>query len=32
MLMKAPRSYTTEDTIEIDCHGGVLILKKYFLY
>lgn len=28
MLMKAPRSYTTEDTIEIDCHGGVLILKK----
>lgn len=28
MLMKSPRSYTTEDTIEIDCHGGVLILKK----
>lgn len=28
MIMKAPRSYTTEDTIEIDCHGGVLILKK----
>ena len=29
MLMKAPRSYTTEDTIEIDCHGGILILKKF---
>ena len=28
MLMKAPRSYTTEDTIEIDCHGGILVLKK----
>ncbi len=28
MIMKAPRSYTTEDTIEIDCHGGILILKK----
>ncbi len=28
MIMKGPRSYTTEDTIEIDCHGGVLILKK----
>ena len=21
LLMKAPRSYTTEDTVEIDCHG-----------
>ncbi len=28
MIMKGPRSYTTEDTIEIDCHGGILILKK----
>ncbi|MCR5580649.1 MAG: tRNA uridine-5-carboxymethylaminomethyl(34) synthesis GTPase MnmE [Pseudobutyrivibrio sp.] len=28
MIMKAPRSYTTEDVIEIDCHGGILILKK----
>ena len=26
--MKAPRSYTCEDTIEIDCHGGVLVMKK----
>jgi tRNA modification GTPase len=28
MIMKGPRSYTAEDTIEIDCHGGVLITKK----
>ena len=28
MIMKAPRSYTTEDTLEIDCHGGILVLKK----
>jgi len=28
MIMKGPRSYTTEDTIEIDCHGGILVLKK----
>lgn len=28
VLMKAPRSYTAEDTVEINCHGGVLLLKK----
>lgn len=27
-IMKAPHSYTTEDTVEIDCHGGNLIMKK----
>lgn len=27
-IMRAPRSYTTEDTVEINCHGGVLITKK----
>lgn len=27
-VMKAPRSYTTEDTVEINCHGGVLVMKK----
>lgn len=27
-VMKAPKSYTTEDTIEINCHGGILITKK----
>ena len=26
-VMKAPRSYTTEDTIEINCHGGVLMMQ-----
>lgn len=26
--MKAPHSYTTEDTIEINCHGGYQSLKK----
>ena len=28
IVMKNPHSYTGEDTVEIDCHGGVLILKK----
>lgn len=28
LIMRAPRSYTTEDVIEIHCHGGILILKK----
>lgn len=28
LIMKAPNSYTTEDTIEIDCHGGVLVMQK----
>lgn len=28
MLMKAPNSYTREDTVEIDCHGGMLIMQK----
>lgn len=26
--MKAPRTYTGEDTIEIDCHGGLLMMKR----
>lgn len=26
--MKAPRSYTTEDTIEIDCHGGLVVMNR----
>ena len=28
MLMKAPRTFTGEDTVEINCHGGILILEK----
>ena len=27
-VMKAPKSYTTEDTVEINCHGGVLVMQK----
>lgn len=27
-VMKAPRSYTAEDTVEINCHGGVLMMRK----
>ena len=28
LLMRGPRSYTREDTVEIDCHGGILVTKK----
>lgn len=28
LLMLAPRTYTREDTIEIDCHGGVYVMKR----
>lgn len=28
LIMKAPHSYTAEDTVEIDCHGGVLVMKR----
>ncbi|HKP54606.1 MAG TPA: tRNA uridine-5-carboxymethylaminomethyl(34) synthesis GTPase MnmE [Chloroflexia bacterium] len=27
-LMRAPHSYTREDVVEIDCHGGVVPLQK----
>lgn len=27
-VFKKPRSYTTEDTVEINCHGGVMITRK----
>lgn len=27
VVMKAPRSYTGEDTVEIHCHGGVLVMR-----
>lgn len=27
-VMKAPRSFTTEDTVEINCHGGILIINR----
>ncbi len=28
VVMKNPRSYTGEDTVEIHCHGGILITRK----
>ena len=28
LYMKGPKSYTGEDVVEIDCHGGVVVLKK----
>lgn len=27
-VMKAPNTYTKEETVEINCHGGVLLLQK----
>ncbi len=30
MFMKGPKTYTGEDTVEIDCHGGVLAMRKVF--
>lgn len=27
-VMRGPHSYTGEDTVEINCHGGVLVTKK----
>ena len=28
VVMKGPKTYTGENTVEIDCHGGVLAVKK----
>ena len=28
LAMRGPHSYTAEDTIEIDCHGGIYVMKK----
>ena len=27
-VFRAPKSYTTEDTVEINCHGGVLMVNR----
>ena len=27
-VMKAPNTYTREDVIEINCHGGILVTRK----
>jgi len=28
LLMRGPHSYTAEDTVEIDCHGGVYVMHQ----
>lgn len=28
LVMRGPHSYTAEDVVEIQCHGGVVLLKK----
>jgi len=28
MLMRGPRSFTTEDIVEINCHGGAFVTKR----
>ena len=28
LIMRAPHSFTSEDTIEIDCHGGILVMNR----
>ncbi|WP_313135002.1 tRNA uridine-5-carboxymethylaminomethyl(34) synthesis GTPase MnmE [Anaerocolumna sp.] len=28
LLMKGPHTYTKEDVVEIDCHGGIVVTKK----
>lgn len=28
IVMKAPNTYTREDIVEIDCHGGILVTRK----
>lgn len=27
-VMKKPNSFTTEDTVEINCHGGILVINR----
>ena len=28
MVMKSPRTFTGEDTVEINCHGGTFVVKR----
>ena len=30
LTMYKPRSYTAEDVIEVQCHGGMIVIKKIF--
>ena len=31
LLMRSPHSFTKEDVVEIDCHGGVYLLKRVLM-
>lgn len=28
LVMRAPATYTTEDVVELDCHGGITVMKR----
>ncbi len=28
LVMRSPHSYTTEDIVELDCHGSIIVLKQ----
>lgn len=28
LVMRAPKTYTCEDVVEIDCHGGILVMRR----
>lgn len=28
LVMKGPHSYTAEDTVEINCHGGIMVMRR----
>lgn len=28
LVMRGPKTYTCEDVVEIDCHGGVLVMRR----
>ncbi|MCM1082567.1 MAG: tRNA uridine-5-carboxymethylaminomethyl(34) synthesis GTPase MnmE [Clostridium sp.] len=30
LVMRSPHSYTTEDIVELDCHGSIIVLKQIF--
>ena len=29
-VMRSPRTFTGENTVEINCHGGMFVVKKYW--
>lgn len=30
-VLHAPNTYTREETVEIDCHGGILVMNQIFV-